>query len=243
MLAAAESPVRVFNESLRPDIAQRLSQRKEKLGKDDAFVTSMGIKLKRRDDPIILPTKRKPLPLPVGTAGEPHLEMQAYEDVLAVCAHMAKVMERSPTSFAKLNEEDIRWVLLVALNGVYEGKATGETFNFHGKTDILIREADRNLFIAECKLWTGPKHFKSAIDQLLGYTCWRDTKAAILVFNRRRNLTAVLDAIRDSLRNHPNVVGSVSDRDDTGVRCVVHHRDDKDRHITLSVLVFEVPAR
>jgi len=32
-----------------------------------------------------------------------------------------------------------------------QGKATGETFNRARKTDILLREGDRNVFIAECK--------------------------------------------------------------------------------------------
>jgi hypothetical protein len=45
-----------------------------------------------------------------------------------------------------------------------------------GKTDILIRDNDKNIFIAECKFWGGPKLFKETIDQLLGYTSWRDTK-------------------------------------------------------------------
>lgn len=63
-----------------------------------------------------------------------------------------------------------------------QGKATGETFNRAGKTDILLREGDRNVFIAECKFWKGPKAFGEAIDQRLGYTMWRDSKTAILVF-------------------------------------------------------------
>jgi hypothetical protein len=38
-----------------------------------------------------------------------------------------------------MREEDLRQHFLVQLNGQYEGQATGETFNFQGKTDILIR--------------------------------------------------------------------------------------------------------
>lgn len=70
---------------------------------------------------------------------------------------MVLVMERSPHAFAKMGEEDLRTHFLVQLNGLYEGQATGETFNFEGKTDILIRVEGKNIFIAECKFWTGPK--------------------------------------------------------------------------------------
>lgn len=41
-----------------------------------------------------------------------------------------------------------------------------ETFNSSGKTDILIRVENRNIFIAECKFWRGPKSFGEAIEQL-----------------------------------------------------------------------------
>jgi hypothetical protein len=70
------------------------------------------------------------------------------------------------------------------LNGVFKGQATGETFNFQGKTDILIRVDEKNVFIAECKFWKGEKVFIGTIDQLLSYLSWRDTKAAVIVFRK-----------------------------------------------------------
>ncbi len=39
------------------------------------------------------------------------------------------------------------------VNTHYRGQATGETFNKSGKTDILVRDGDRNVFVAECKWW------------------------------------------------------------------------------------------
>ncbi len=69
---------------------------------------------------------------------------------------MVMVMERSPQDFKDMKEEDLRQHFLVQLNGQYEGQATGETFNYDGKTDILIRIDGRNIFIAECKYWGGP---------------------------------------------------------------------------------------
>ena len=53
----------------------------------------------------------------------------------------------------------------------------------------------RNVFIAECKFWKGPKAFSEAIDQLLGYATWRDSKTAILVFNRGTETSTVLTGI------------------------------------------------
>ena len=99
---------------------------------------------------------------------------------------MSFVMERSPKVFSKASEEVIRDHYLVQLNGQYEGSATGETFNGAGKSDILIREGNANLFIAECKVWHGQAHFVQAISQLFSYLTWRDTKSAIIVFNRNQ---------------------------------------------------------
>jgi len=43
-------------------------------------------------------------------------------------------------------------VLLVNLNAVFEGQVGGEVFNHRGKTDILIRVQDNNVFVGECKI-------------------------------------------------------------------------------------------
>ena len=97
----------------------------------------------------------------------PALSHSDYEEILRIMKNMALVMERSPRAFADMEEEMLRWHFLVQLNGAYEGQATGETFNFKGKTDVLIRVDDRNVFIAECKFWKGEKAFLETIDQLV----------------------------------------------------------------------------
>ena len=51
-------------------------------------------------------------------------------------------MERNPRVFSTAPEETIRDHYLVQLNGQYEGSATGETFNGHGHTDILVRDGN-----------------------------------------------------------------------------------------------------
>ncbi|TXC66173.1 hypothetical protein FSC37_10265 [Piscinibacter aquaticus] len=122
--------------------------------------------------------RRKLVPgLPPATSAaftpEPALDTANYEHILSVLQNMAHVMERSPTAFAQMGEEDLRQHFLVQLNGQFEGAATAETFNVSGKTDILLRANGRNVFIAECKFWKGPKHYRETIDQLLGYTAAR----------------------------------------------------------------------
>src|SRR5208283_4004194 len=67
---------------------------------------------------------------------EPVLSDEIYEDILERISGMSLMMERNPKTFRKLGEEEIRNHFLLVLNAHYEGKATGETFNLTGKTDI-----------------------------------------------------------------------------------------------------------
>jgi hypothetical protein len=115
-------------------------------------------------------------------------------------------MERSPSAFTMIDEEDLRQHFLVQLNGHYKGQATGETFNYQGKTDILVRAGGKNIFVAECKYWRGEKSYADTIDQI-----FRTSAGAI-----RRPPSSSLIAIRalptflrKSRRRQP-LIGSAS---------------------------------
>ena len=240
-----------YNDALEALVDQRVSSRRDKVLHDRELVESLGFPLRRSSNApttFTTPTvKRRVVPrLPPVSAQpfrpEPALDMDEYEHILGVITSMVLVIERSPQHFAGIREEALRDHFLVQLNGQYEGQATGETFNYEGKTDILIRNGDRNVFVAECKFWSGPSGMSKSIDQLLGYTCWRDTKTALLVFNRNKNMTKVLEKMHDSLESHPNFKSWLDYPSETGFRCVFTHRDDPNREITLTTLIFDVPA-
>ena len=173
------------NSTLPSAAEQAIQRRRERLLAQSHRAAALGIPVKRRDDApktYAVPTVRKkatPSLPPASSAQftpEPTWALEQYDHALKIMQDMALVMERSPEAFKSMDEEALRQHFLVQLNAQFEGKATGETFNMGGKTDILLREADRNAFIAECKFWKGPKGFGEAIDQLLGYASWRDSK-------------------------------------------------------------------
>ena len=180
---------------VRAALERKLSKAKAAL----SAVADLGIPIKQRPSPatFVVPTKRREYPISRPSvpkekfAPEPVLDQCEYEHILGVLRSMALVIERSPGSFASLDEEAIRTHFLLQLNGHYEGLATGETFNSSGKTDILIRAANKNVFIAECKFWRGPKSFSDSINQLLRYLSWRDSKCALLIFNQTKDSSAV----------------------------------------------------
>ncbi|PSB20504.1 hypothetical protein C7B76_06120 [filamentous cyanobacterium CCP2] len=168
---------------------------------------------------------------------------ERYEDILDTIYHTGREIERKPQTYQNMGEEALRDIFLVALNGKYRGCATGETFNKNGKTDILLRDDGRNLFIAECKIWGGAELLRKTLDQLLGYATWRDTQLAMLIFNRNKNFSAVLKQIPDVIRKCPHVAERVPDEsyDETGFRFILHHPDDSERKLLLTILAFDVP--
>ena len=249
--ARVNEGIKGFNDTLPERARQLLKARREKLLQDRNLVESIGFPLRRRQTPpstfAVPDVKRRIMPpKPVASSAsfspEPTLDMKEYEDILSILSNMVEVMERSPRAFKDMNEEDLRTHFLVQLNGQYEGQATGETFNYEGKTDILIRADGKNIFIAECKFWTGPAGLKEALDQLLGYTSWRDTKVALLVFNRDRNMSTVLSRVPETVREHPHYKADRPTNAETEFRYVFGHRDDAQREIIVTIRVFDVPA-
>lgn len=169
------------------------------------------------------------------------LDEGEYKHILDVMDNMTKVMERSPHSFNSMGEENIRQHFLVQLNGQYEGQATGETFNFQGKTDILIRSEGRNVFIAECKFWHGEKGFSETVDQLLSYLSWRDTKAAVLIFNKNKSMSLVISTIKQAIEKHPNKKRGPIIEGHTRLRYIMGNPLDPDREVVMTVMVYDIP--
>ena len=245
------SDVEPFNAQIREFAIQQISSRRNKLLEDQKVVESLGYRLRQRVDsaqtykspkvrrrvrPTFRPSQQS-LPDP-----HPILEVEEYDHILSVIANMAQVIERSPKMFKGMGEEELRQHFLVQLNGHYEGNATGETFNYYGKTDILIRERGKNIFVAECKFWDGPKSFSDAIDQLLDYVSWRDTKTALLIFNRNKDLSAVLNRIQSAMAEHSHLKREIAFASETGFRYVLGHPNDDAKDVYLTILVFEVPS-
>lgn len=234
-----EKPARAFFE-----------KRKEELLRGKGLVASLGFPMKRRPDApttFVAPeVRRKVIPVrPATTAPfkpEPALDEKEYANILSIMENMTKVMERSPHTFINMGEEDIRQHYLVQLNSQYEGQASGETFNYEGKTDILIRSEGRNIFIAECKFWRGEKGFTETVDQLLSYLSWRDTKTAVVIFNRNKNLSGVIETAKATMKAHPQYKRGPTSEGETRFRYVLGNPGDANREVIVTLMIFDIPT-
>jgi hypothetical protein len=238
------------NASAPGTITAELQKKRQQAQAAIGAVSAIGIPIKRRDQPAtyVAPVTRRKLPIhqPVPSKEnfkpEFELEEEAYQHILSVIRSLSLVIERNPASFATLGEEAIRDHILLQLNGHYEGAATGETFNGEGKTDILLRIEDRNIFIAECKFWGGPKKFEDAINQLFDYLSWRDCKCSLIVFNKTKTSSAVAQKMHETMTAHRRHRKTVSN-DATGTgRYVFVKESDPGRDIIITTLLFDIPT-
>ena len=246
--------VNSFNRSLPSFCKQIIETRKGKLKNVQKVIENLGLPIKRSKetsqtyavpDIISKPRISKPTVNKRDVKREPTLPNEEYENILTIIQNMVLVIERSPKAFSKMSEEDLRQHFLVQLNGQYEGMATGETFNFGGKTDILIRYEGKNVFIAECKFWKGEKELLKTVDQLLSYTSWRDTKTAILLFNKNKDFSSVLNKITTIISSHSCYIKENSLiegklQEGTIFSFVFHQPNDNNKKLLLTVMTFNI---
>ncbi|MFI6522602.1 hypothetical protein ACIBF1_44115 [Spirillospora sp. NPDC050679] len=240
-----------YTARIQAEIPARIAQRRADLLAARQLQAGIGYPMRRRADAgaYSVPVTRRQI-RPVRSAQsaqqpfapEPVLADADYEAALEVLRNQRSALERTPALAADMDEERIRDLLLLGLNAQFQGAAAGEVFNGAGKTDILIREDDRNVFIGECKIWDGPKTIDEALNQLLGYLVWRDTKAALLIFIRNKNVTAVIDKAVERIEAHPNYKRRGAHDGQERLDFVLHASGDTDREIRLAFLPFALPG-
>lgn len=250
-LISARQDIEAFNSGLEQQATRAIEARRQRIEQRDAHLATSSIPERRPNgaktyipDVIV----RRPAPsLPHTRAQhklprlEPALEEKVFEHILEVVRMQAAQMEQTPSTFASMDEEDRRQIILATLNTHYEGRAAAEAFNYRGKTDILIRYEDKNLFICECKIWSGQEGFTDTIDQLFRYVGWRDTKLAIVMFVGEKALTAILKKAHTALGRHPQFVLWKDGASETELRATMRWPGDDERLADLNVFFIHTP--
>jgi hypothetical protein len=235
---------------IQPRVIEILSQRKVELeARNQLFARSKyGLKL-RKDVPeaakrptIRLKATPTSKPAKVGIESDPVLGGEIFDHLVGLIESMGAVFELNPSkAFKNMTEEDFRFVLLLALNSHYEGQASAEAFTLHGRSDIRIVWKGASVFVAECKIWHGERELHRAIDQLEGYKRWRDTKAALIVFNRGGQLSAILAKADLVVRSRPNFMSIEKSPTSTTLRYRMRHVDDESKQYEFALIVLDVP--
>ena len=245
----AHTQVTAYNENLASLVRQAITDRRDRLGKHSGIAELLDIPLSAKPGaPSIAPVRvevRCPPALPVpprtGLVPEPGITSDTYERILHFIRHQGRTFETTPGTYAVHDEEGLRNIILAQLNGHFEGAAKGEAFRGTGKTDICIETDSRAAFVGECKLWAGPASLTGALDQLLGYLIWRDSKASVVMFNtRNRNFSRILPTIPEALRSHALFVRELPCEEAGEWRVLMRSREDEGRRVTVHVFLFNL---
>jgi hypothetical protein len=217
-IEAINSDIAMLERRLRATVLGILAGRVQVLRQRDKMVSSLTIPVREMEAGRSLDIPVKPTTVMLeeapgnGPAGERTYRLAApiYERMIRTITMFGQALERRPASASFLlpDEETTRDWFMFMLSANYEAPNGSELFiggeveNGKGKTDILVRYQNRNAFIGEFKFWHGPAKFKEAIEQLLSYTVWRDTKAAIILLITNKNATAAIDSAAECLASH-----------------------------------------
>lgn len=247
-----EEAITKFNAELPALARKTITDRQQRLREHADFFSKLTIPITPRSDaPEGIPPppiRPKPTPRPKVDTAPPRTPPQApqlgafYDAILGNSRAMGKAMERSPGSYAGKHEEELRDHLLTMLDTHWEGQTFAEAFRKKGKTDILIAWQGEAIFVAECKWWSGPKVMADALDQLYGYSTWRDSRLALIFFVANRNFTTVVSKAREVMEERPEFQAWIPPTDAPGeMRCRIRWPDDPEREATLAVQLFHIP--
>lgn len=260
-LERTRADIEGHNKKMARQLPAAVARRRAKLLEDRDLGASIGYPTKKRPEAtsysvplmrrqITLGRPARPSERPNGYVPEPAIDDADYEAVLEVLRSARNSLERIANATIQLKEEHIRDLLLPILNSHFRGKAAGEVFQGAGRTDILVREDDRNVFIGECKISDRKSTNQSvetvvtgALDQLLGYLVWRDTKAALVLFIRDLDESATIHKALRTIGNHPNCLRLGKINTEGRHDFVLHAEGDKNREIHLAFLPFRMGSK
>ena len=244
MIGYVNKEVASYNNSLIGLSLRFLEDRKKKA--DSFSVISDELKIPlicSKNAPNIKPIQlkriiRQPSTKPTVTqiTSEPYISDSDYDNINNIISMCGTTMEKTARTYFANTEEELRDHLLAALNTHYDA-VTGETFRKIGKADIHIEFQNKAAFIGECKIWHGERLFRSAIQQVLNYSTWRDLKVSVIVFNKEnRSFQHILSKIK--IWVDANVISYTQPK--ANIWKCRYHRQDMNVDIQLSILAFDL---
>lgn len=236
------------NKSLKNRVLWLIDHRKEKIKNDQNRLTvltkKISIPLKRKEEglekkillnkkPLVKKIKPKP-ELPT----EYVLDNEKVMDIISILNNQGIQFEKTPLSYKELGEENLRDILLVNLNSIFEGAATGETFSNKGKSDIYLCIDQGNILVCECKIWKGGAVYLKTIDQLLGYLTWRNNFGVIITFSRNENFSKIFKGVESNISSHSSYFGNFKKVSETHYTSNHYLPIDKSKKVELHHLFY-----
>lgn len=239
------------NTDFRTRITDIIIQRHSNLKQQDETISRLAqlIPIEFRAEPTapVVPLKKKREivinpPKQIATF-QSRIRSEILNAIIDILIRGGRTFETTPETFTRLQEEDLRNLLISFLNGNFEIRAVGEAFNKLGKTDISLTFSGNNLFVTECKFWDGHKKYLDAIDQLFGYLTWRESIGVLVFFVQEKDFSAVIEKSKEATQNHPSfLAGSLRTKDTSYFVSTHMFPEDSAKQIEVHHLLFHIPA-
>jgi hypothetical protein len=202
----------------------------------DASAKAKPIEIKPRQlrTAIERPTPRAPKP-------EPTLKRDEVIVLVDFIEQYTRQFEVAPKTYAKMDEEELRDLLVGMMNANYPGATTGETFSKLGKTDISLRVDCGHVLVCECKFWSGAKAYGGALEQLFGYLTWRQNYSVLIHFCKLKDMTKAVSDAKKAITDHPtSTVGTLHGHSDTRLTSRHVHPQDADKSVEIHHLFVDL---
>ena len=241
----AQWHIKLFNEQLPQEIKRIFERVKAERVKEYRMLVELGIE-NLDSTTIEVPILKRITPIPRLLENKKvsyQIKDDVYKDILKHIYILCKGYEQHESIYKGKHEESLRDLIVPSLNSAFIGaNSSAETFNRKGKTDIITKAPDNSsIFIAECKVWRGEKVFMEAIDQLLGYVTWRDTRTAIILFVKKGEISDVIEKARLAMTQHPCYVIDKGQTNESSFSYTYHINGDNQSHIALELMIFHYP--
>lgn len=239
--------VNAFNAKLPGRVLSMVIERRATLQARGALLDRITLRMPRREGaPAPTPVKMQKRIVKPPTRSRPveqeyTIAESDYDYILRILRHESRSFEQMPATFRKLTEPELRDVVIAHLNGHFAGDASGERFRGKGKTDICIEFANRAAFVAECKVWSGPKSLIETIDQLSDYITWRDCRVALVFLNKHiKAFSEMQKQVPITLAEHPRFAKLVDSGQPGEWRVKIKAEGDDARLTTIHVFLVDL---
>jgi hypothetical protein len=252
-LGGRNKDIELGNAALRERIGrvwgEKRKQLEEQHGEVQAVLKRLNIPLHQDASPKAKPIEIKPRqlrtaiekPTPRATKPEPTLKRGDVVLLVDFTEQYTRQFETAPKTYAKMDEEELRDLLVGMMNANYPGAATGETFSKLGKTDISLRVDSGHVLVCECKFWSGPKACGEALEQLFGYLAWHQNYGVLIHFCKLKDMTKAVSEAKKVISEHPTfAVGTLHSHSDTRLTSRHVHPQDADKSVEIHHLFVDL---
>ena len=244
--------IRTQNQCLMPFIKSAITNRIDSIKNKNVILDSLAKKMqvnliKKEDSQKNLPPSlsvKKSIEALIRPSAkipeQPVLSSDEFNGLMDLIDNCCRFFERTPGTFTKLGEEDLRNTILSQLNGIYKGNAVGEAFSNSGKTDIYLNLDKGKLFVSECKFWKDTNTIEKTTQQLLGYLTWRESRGVVIIFSRNKNFKNVLDSAYESIPKIPSYVNGIRKLSENHFVASHHKEEDKRMIVEIHYIIYNV---